>query len=106
MKSYKDFPKISIGTSDISTLIMIGFTNKVYLMPLYFGHDGTYNAYLVKRKENETVEIGSHYTKIATFNYWLKIYDDQVCTFNEDAKEINIYRSGEFGCIIEVIEED
>ena len=67
---------------------------------LNFGEDGCYRAYIV---EGEDVEIGSHYRKVASFNSWLRIYDDSEKTFDVAAKEINIYRSGAFGCVIQII---
>jgi hypothetical protein len=66
---------------------------------LDFGEDGVYGAYII----DENTEIGSHYSKVATFNDWLKIYDDDELTYKVYAEEINIYRAGDFGCIIQVI---
>lgn len=59
-------------------------------------------AYIVTREE---VKIGSHYQKVATFNDYLKIYDDAGLSYKVEAKEINIYRSGMYGCIIQTIGE-
>lgn len=101
MKTYKDFLRIFIGESDISTLIMVGMKDRnLHLQPLYFGSDGRYTAYIV----TEPIEIPSYYEKIATFDTWLKIYDDETCIFQTQAKVINVYRAGELGCIIEVID--
>lgn len=104
MKTYKDFETIYIGGSDSASLILMGIKNKRTLEFLSFGEDGEYYAYLIHRKENEIVEIGSHYKLITTFNTWLKIYDDDECTFRTEGRVINVYRAGEFGCIIEVID--
>lgn len=89
-RTYKDFPTRYIGSSDIASLILVGCYKNLGLVmkPLHFGED---------------VEIGSHYEKIATFNSWLKIYDDEELTFDVSAKEINIFRAGEYGCIIQII---
>ena len=67
---------------------------------LTFGGDDSYDAYIV---DGEGVEIGKHYTKVASFNNWLKIYDDMGLSYKVDGGEINIYRSGMYGCIIQII---
>ena len=102
MKTYKDFEKKYIGGSDIASLVMVGCRRDEGLKtePLFFGEDGAYYAYIV----DEETEIKSHYTKVAAFNHWLKIYDDDGLTFVENAKEINVYRAGQFGCIIQIIQ--
>lgn len=102
MKTYKDFEQKIIGGSDIATLILVGCRGEEGLKTeqLHFGEDGIYRAYIVTDHE---AEIGSHYKKVATFNHWLKIYDDYEKTFDQRAKEINIYRVGDFGCIIQII---
>lgn len=101
MKSYKECDKISIGQSDIAALILVGCRNEegVVSEPLHFGEDGEYHAYII---DCEEVEIGSHYKKVAIFHHWLKIYDDDSRVFYRLAREINIYRAGDFGCIIEL----
>lgn len=105
MKIYKDFEKKDIGVSDIALLIMVGYRKNEGLItePLRFGGDGCYYAYIINQTEDEDVKIDCHYTKVATFNNWLKIYDDSRLTYEVDAKEINIYRAGDYGCIIQII---
>lgn len=66
----------------------------------FFGEDGSYRAYMVTGAD---VEIGSHYEKVAAFKGWLRIYDDDGKTFEKSAAEINVYRSGDFGCIIQTL---
>ncbi|MFG6393085.1 MAG: hypothetical protein K1W24_02680 [Lachnospiraceae bacterium] len=102
MKNYKDFEKIYIGSSDVAALILAGCYQEEGLktQTLHFGEDGSYEAYLI---EGEDVTIGSHYKKMATFNHWLKIYDDNKKTFSMRAKEINVYRAGDSGCIVQAI---
>ncbi len=101
MKNYKDCKVVDLGYSDMATLIMVGGSDKgLKLKPLYFGSDGRYPVYIV---EEEDVEIGSHYKKVETFKYWLKIYDDEENTFRINGTEINVYRAGDFGCIIQII---
>lgn len=103
MKNYKDFEKTFIGGSDIATLIMVGCRDDgggLVTEPLRFGGDGSYYAYIV---EGEDVQIGSHYRLVATFNHWLKIYDDDERVYSDDAKEFRIYRAGDYGVILQVI---
>lgn len=106
--TYKDYEKKHIGCSDIACLILVGCraSEGVKAEKLLFGEDGSYSAYVVEQTEHEDVKIESHYTKVATFNHWLKIYDDDGKTFACRGKEINIYRAGEFGCIIQILKEE
>lgn len=69
------------------------------LQKLHFGGDGNYSAYLV---DDPDAEIGSHYSLVATFEKWLKIYDDEGLVFRGDAREIKVYQAGQFGCIIQL----
>ena len=97
-KTYKDCPKIDIGSSDIATLILVGMgENGLQLSTLGFVEDGNYKAYFVPKGTT----IGSHYRKVATFYSWMKIYDDDFLAFEIKAKEVSIFRAGDFGCIIE-----
>lgn len=107
MKTYQHFIRKYIGTSDVASLIMMGVKETGdgrSLEFLNFGEDGDYYAYLVDREEDKPVEIGEYYNKVATFTNWLKIYDDYESTLDIKGKVINVYRAGEFGCIIEVID--
>ena len=101
MKAYKDYETKIIGESDIATLILVGVEkeNGLKLSTLNFGEDGVYKAYIV----DENAIIGNHYTKIDTFNHWVRIYDDFGLTYKIQAEEINVYRAGDFGCIIQTI---
>ena len=103
MKTYKDFEQIYIGASDIAALILVGCYKEEGLKTqvLNFGEDSNYKAYIVTDAE---AVIGNHYEKVTSFNHWLKIYDDDGKTYEVRAKEINIYRAGNFGCIIQIIQ--
>lgn len=92
-KSYKDYEIISLGGSDIARLTL---TSPEGADILKFGMDSSYNAYLVPIE----TEIPDYYKKVFSCTDWLKIFDDTRLTFRLDAKRINIYRSGEHGCII------
>jgi hypothetical protein len=100
MKHYNEFEKTFIGISDIASLILVGCNDDgVKTELLSFNQDGRYQAYII----DENTTVGEHYKKVTTFNHWLKIYDDTGLTFYEWAKEINLYRAGEMGCIIQLI---
>lgn len=97
MKTYKDYPKISLGYSDMSELIV---RTPADLAFLYFGKDGSYSAYVV----DEECEIPEHYTLRGKTNaHWLKVYDDEGLTATFYGTEISIYRAGEMGCIVKVV---
>ena len=100
--SYKNYETRPIGDSDIATLILSGCDESgLKLSTLNFGKDASYKAYIV----DEHTEIGNHYIKVDTFKHWLRIYDDYGLTYRVEASEINIYRAGEMGCIIQVIKD-
>lgn len=101
MKDYKDFPEQFIGYSDIACLVLAGFQKDegFVTMPLWFGNDGGYFAYVV----DSSAIIGSHYVKVAEFNSWLKIYDDDGGMKEFKGSRINVFRAGEMGCIIQVL---
>lgn len=100
-KTYKDFYKDIIGSSDIASLILVGCEpdGKLKTQILNFGQDDTYSAYLIDESD---VEIGSHYHEAARFYHWMKIYDDDGLVENFNADEIVVYRAGEMGCIIQL----
>lgn len=100
MKTYKDFEKKFIGISDSAALIVAGCTGGgLKAEVLKFLEDGSYYAYIV----DGTVEIPEHYDLKLTFTDYIRVYDDSEKTFEIDGKTINIYRSGSFGCIIQVL---
>lgn len=98
--TYKNFDRKYIGTSDIASLILVGYSDDgLKLKELHFGQDDSYFAYVV----DGDVEIGDHYHKVAEFRSWLKIYDDKELTKVFNAGEIHVYRAGEMGCIIHLV---
>lgn len=114
MKTYKDYPKIDLGYSDIATLIAVGTMSWDELREkskndpacsclkigeVGYGGDNIYDAYLVTDKN---VEIGAHYEKVFECESWLKIYDDDTCVFKSDYKynHFEIYRAANYGTII------
>lgn len=113
-KSYKEYDKWYIGSSDIASLILVGHKNDegLKLHDLHFGIDDSYSAYIV----DDNAIIGDHYKLEAEFNTWLKIYDDDglVNSFKYDGDElvkrfnadiIRVYRAGMQGCIIQLIDK-
>lgn len=102
-ESYREFNEISIGTSDIATLIMVGCpveeSDELITKPLYFGADGDYKAYYINE---DNIDIPGHYEKIAEFSTWLKIYDDTGLTSTIKGERIEVFRAYDFGCIIKV----
>ena len=69
LHSYKEYNKEYIGSSDYSSLILVGCENGVKTFALNFGEDSNYYAYIVDNKAH----IGSHYMKVAEFTAWLKM---------------------------------
>ena len=93
MKTYKDFPRVHLGDSDIAQLLCRNYQN---IQPLKFGGDNSYKAYFV----NEEIDLPGHYSHVGTWNTWLWIYDDEGRTAKIQGDVIEIYRAGEMGCII------
>ena len=96
MKNYKEFNKVWLGESDIAALT-VRSCGDVY--NLNFGEDGSYDAY----ECFGDVEIGSHYTKVFEGHKWLKIFDDYRLAYDKyfaEYESVDIYRAGDFGCII------
>ena len=95
-KFYKDFKKVYIGTSDIASLTVRSVFD---VHNLSFGEDGAYSAY----ECFGDVEIGEHYSKVFSGKTWLKIYDDSELVYSKHFDEFpffDIYRAGNYGCII------
>lgn len=105
MKSYKDYMKHTIGESDIASLVFVGIgKDGVESHIIKYQGDGIYSAYIIKRKENEEVDIGDRYELVLSFTDWTRIYDDFGKSAEYDGKVINIYRAGCYSTIIEIIE--
>ena len=102
MKSYKEFSKRYIGSSDVASLTLIA-PNRSHIM--HFGEDGAYYAYFIEGE----AEIGEHYQlEFECSHCWLWIYDDRGRTQNigDGFTTIKVYRAGLKGCIIQVFRED
>lgn len=109
MRNHHDYPKKYIGCSDIASLIFVGIRpdeeetpelDHLKTLPLHFGGDRGYSAYTV----DADAEIPLHYVLVASFKHWLKVYDDDSLVAKLSADRINVYRAGEYGCIIQLID--
>lgn len=100
MKTYKDFGKQHIGSSDIARLTLTGYQKGEgsVTVPLYFGQAGSYNAYIVEGE----AEIGDDYEKKAEFHSHLTIFDDAGPVKRITGERIVVYRTAETGCIIQM----
>jgi hypothetical protein len=98
---YHNFTRQFIGSSDIASLVLVGCRTGAGAVAemLHFGEDGNYYAYIVDQK----IEIPSHYKLVTSFESWLKIYDDDELIYKCSASQIDIYRAGDFGCIINIL---
>lgn len=100
MKSYKEYPKVSIGASDVAALTLTGCMGKagVSARILDFGGDSGYEAYVVDDK----AIIGGHYKPRFEFDHWLKIYDDEGLAAKFEGRKITVYRAADYGCVIKI----
>lgn len=105
MKDYKENDAF-IGDSDIGAVICVGYQKDARLTSqiLNFGEDGRYVAHITENFKPE--DIPEHYQKRLSFNEWLRIYDDNGIAYQAKGKQIDIYRAGERGCLINVINDD
>ena len=94
-KKKKDY----IGASDIAELTLCCNGEKT---PLHFGEDGTYHAYIV----HGTCDIPLHYAEVAQFKDKIDIIDDDGFVTCYEANVIRVYRAGEFGCIIQLLDNN
>ena len=97
MAHYKDFKKVYLGNSDIASLIAQDADG---VTEIKFGADGTYEAYECL---GDNVQIDEHYKLVHQAKQWLRIYDDDECTYLRCYKEYrncDIYRAGDYGIIL------
>ena len=103
MKSYRDYPLIYLGMSDMASLVLVYFDNVDYevqsrILPM--GSDGSYRGRVVYND----VEIPSHYTKQFSINAsWIKIYDDDSLVWIGRKQAIyEFYTAGERTLLINI----
>lgn len=95
MKDHHEYSKISLGASDVASLVLrFPCGSKV----LDFGEDGGYSSYLV----DEECIIPDHYSLECECEHWLWIYDDTSRTLQFDGEKIRVFRAGVKGCIIQI----
>lgn len=99
-RDYHDYEKILLGCSDIAALTLTGIKDEIGLTSqiLHFNIDACYKAYLV----DENAEIGGHYHKVAEFEAWVKVYDDDELVRTLRGRKIEFFRAGDAGCIVKV----
>lgn len=103
MKRYDDFDKYPIGGSDIAALLLSGPSGPSEPLTakyINFGEDGEYSAYIVEGE----AEIGTHYSLVAEFYNWMNVYDDDSLAVDFKAPHIKVFRAGERGCIIQLLD--
>lgn len=94
MKTYKEFPKRYIGESDSAYLLLRSAQEEKQLT---FGEDGFYSAYIVN---DSACEIPDFYKKVFECSDQLEVRDDFEKSTVFKGEKIEVYRAGEFGCII------
>lgn len=105
MRDYKENDAF-IGSSDIGAVICVGYQKDSGLTAqiLNFCDDGRYTAHITENFKPD--EIPEHYQKRLSFNGWLRIYDDDGIAYQTKGQQIDIYRAGERGCLINVVSDD
>lgn len=100
MRDYHDYEKIFLGCSDIGALTLTGLKAGKGLTSqiLHFNIDACYKAYLV----DENSEIEGHYHKVAAFEKWVKVYDDDELVRTLRGREIEFFRAGDAGCVVKI----
>lgn len=99
--THHDYEKVFIGSSDSARLEVIHTTENGRLKSyLNFGEDGDYKAYVV----DEKCVIPDTYELICTFEGgYVNIFDDSWNHVFIEGETVQIYRRGDFGCIIKII---
>ncbi len=107
MKNYKDI-KVYLGSSDTASLdFFITYTGE--RIKLKFGSDGEYSAYVCHNFTEK--EIPEHYKKVFETSHFAGItFPPEISTepFTvrfTSIESIQIYRAGDFGCIINLVDK-
>jgi hypothetical protein len=97
-KKHYDCELADIGFSDIASLTLRS-CDKVGI--LRFCEDDSYCAWIA----DDFCEIPEHYNLVFECGTWLYIYDDNGLAWKteENYTAIKVYRSGGYGCIIQLI---
>lgn len=99
--THHDYEKVFIGSSDSARLKVIhrvgNYESKSYLN---FGEDGEYKAYIV----DENCAIPDTYELRHSFEGgYVDLFDDEGYNVYIKGETVQIYRRGNFGCIIKII---
>lgn len=95
MRDHHSYPMVSLGGSDIASLILRAPGK---LSDLFMGEDGEYSAYVV----DEECLIPSRYTQAFECESWLRVYDDENMVKKFRGDVIRVFRCGAFGIIIQI----
>lgn len=109
-RTYKAYPKQNLGNSDIANITVryasdeIENNNYIHYFNLHFGSDGDYYAYLI---DNDYCKIPQHYELVFDKDvYWADFIDDKEATYHINKQcNLKIWRAGNFGCIIQIVQE-
>ena len=96
MKTYKDFPKICLGYSDWSAVILRGYSG---VKELGFSDENNYYAHFVTERI-DIGKLGPEFRHVMTCKSVLWIYDDERRTVCIDAPEISVYVTNDDVCVI------
>ena len=94
------------NVTDYGVLVMAGIdgSGKLSVQPLEIGLKSGEAAKAVIAAGSETVP--EHYSHVATFHRFLKIYDDNELAKKYWGKEIRVFRAGRTGVLIQIFMED
>lgn len=109
MRDYHEYKKIDLGGSDIAVITLTGCAPEgeasdygLKACFLRFVEDGDYSAYVV----DADAEIGAHYRMVTSFETWMRTFDDDGHGVEFKADKIVVYRAGEYGCIVQLLNKD
>ena len=102
MKKYTEYPVEIIGCSDVAALTLMGVCKgELVAKILNFENDGVYGAHIV----DEDADISGNFEKIASYDHWMRIYDDNGLVITYYADEITVYRYCSVEYVIQIIGE-
>lgn len=96
MKTYKDFPRVFIGYSDRSDLVLRSYNEVKFLG---FDHEDNYYAYFVT-EPIDISKLGPEFRHVMSCKSTLWVYDDESRTASFDAPEISVFITNDDICII------
>jgi hypothetical protein len=96
------FPPISIGNSDIASLVLRTLTpaGEQVAEIVHFDTDGSYKAW---ECFGDDLEIPEYFEKVLSGRHWLMIYDDESLVYKRHPDEltaVDVYRLADRECVI------